>query len=521
VANSAASLSPQEVPPQDSATQDPSTENSSRHDAFQVLLAFSALREQVRRKKKQAESNEVDGRIPLAELEKEEHFVLDEVLQLVAERAITITGADGVAIALAENDEIVLRAGAGTVRPGLGARIDRDSAFSGSCFHTAQIARCDDTENDPRVNREACRQLDARSIVAVPLCGRRQVIGLLEAFSVLPYGFDDRDVNTLGLLAELLLGALKPEDEDRLTDSAQMAATKLEATPLPDAAAAIASDTSTPVAGEAAPITAWDIPSAATIPDASVGELDAIRAITNRSRETVAPSACSPSELARLRASGTRQSSGVALLLLCVAVALAFAAGAWWAVRAAQLRSVMARTERTQAKLVAKAVSPSSYEAAGSAALGQTHPVKSSNIIRSSPVDLPGPPATLEALSRFPHITGVEHTSEADSSTVVLNLEDLGSENSGDESKVHYEAHRLTGPDRIYFDVHETQLVPGLAGKSIEVHDAVLKRIRVAQPVAGITRVVLETKTASDFSESLQANPLRLVIEVRATPQPH
>ena len=150
------------------------------------------------------------------------------MLQLVAERAVAITGADGLAIALAENNEIVLRAAAGTVRPDVGARIDRDSAFSGACFRTAQVVNCDDTETDPRVNVQACRKLGARSMVAVPLCGRRRVIGVLEAFSAWPFGFNESDIRNLSLLAELVLGALKPEDEDRFAESAQAAATKLE-----------------------------------------------------------------------------------------------------------------------------------------------------------------------------------------------------------------------------------------------------------------------------------------------------
>ena len=73
----------------------------------------------------------------------------------------------------------------------------------------------------------------------------------------------------------------------------------------------------------------------------------------------------------------------------------------------------------------------------------------------------------------------------------------------------------MTGPDRIYFDLHDTQLASDLAGKSIEVGDAVLNRIRVGQPRAGRTRLVLETKAHTDFSVSLEPNPYRLVVEVR------
>src|ERR1700686_1128160 len=214
----------------DYSAEDPT--KPSPRDALQALLAFAALHDQVRRRKAlAARNNGFDAGASLAEFEQDEQFVLDEVLQLVAERAVAITGADGLAIALAENNEIVLRAAAGTIRPDLGARIERDSAFSGACFRTAQVVNCDDTETDPRVNLQACRKLGARSMVAVPLCGRRRVIGLLEAFSSWPFSFNDSDIRNLSLLAELVLGALRPEDEDRFALSADAAATKLEPTP--------------------------------------------------------------------------------------------------------------------------------------------------------------------------------------------------------------------------------------------------------------------------------------------------
>src|SRR3954466_11152870 len=201
----------------------------SHRDALHALLAFSSLHDQVRRRKALASRQSgFDSPTPAAEFEPTELFVLDEVLQLVAERAVAITGADGLAIALAESSEIVLRASAGTIRPDPGTRIERDSAFSGACFRTAQVIHCDDTETDTRVNVETCRKMGARSMVAVPLCGRRRVIGVLEAFSSWPFAFNEIDIRNLTLLAELILGALKPEDEDRFAQSAQAAATKLE-----------------------------------------------------------------------------------------------------------------------------------------------------------------------------------------------------------------------------------------------------------------------------------------------------
>src|SRR5208282_3123252 len=113
--------------------------------------------------------------------------------------------------------------------------------------------------------------------------------------------------------------------------------------------------------------------------------------------------------------------------------------------------------------------------------------------------------ATPQEVSKLARITGIRHWSSADSSTVVLDLQD----------QVQYEAHRLTAPDRIYFDLHDTSLAPELEGKAIEIGDPLLSRVRIAQPIPGLTRVVLETKASSTFSVSLEPNPYRLVVQVR------
>jgi N-acetylmuramoyl-L-alanine amidase len=105
----------------------------------------------------------------------------------------------------------------------------------------------------------------------------------------------------------------------------------------------------------------------------------------------------------------------------------------------------------------------------------------------------------------MPRITGIRHWSSADSSTVVLDLED----------QVQYEAHRLASPDRIYFDLHDTSLAPDITGKAIDIGDGLLARVRVSQPISGLTRVVLETKGKPTFSVSLEPNPYRLVVQVR------
>src|SRR5438270_6489361 len=93
-------------------------------EAFQALLGFSALHAQVR------DQGTSRGVSEPGDME----FVLDDVLQLVAERGMTITGADGVAVALAEGDEIICRGSAGDMVPDPGVRLNPNSGFSGACF---------------------------------------------------------------------------------------------------------------------------------------------------------------------------------------------------------------------------------------------------------------------------------------------------------------------------------------------------------------------------------------------------
>src|SRR5215475_14457142 len=134
-----------------------------QREALQALLAFSTLHEQIRRRRAE-ESRRYAAGLGAAGSDWEfEQFVLDEVLQLVAERALTITGADGIAIALAEGDQIICRATAGTIAPDVGMRLEPNSGFSGACLRSSQVVRCDDSDADSRVNAEACRALGTRS----------------------------------------------------------------------------------------------------------------------------------------------------------------------------------------------------------------------------------------------------------------------------------------------------------------------------------------------------------------------
>jgi N-acetylmuramoyl-L-alanine amidase/putative methionine-R-sulfoxide reductase with GAF domain len=422
-------------------------------EALQALLAFSSLHEQIRQRREQ--EKRLGAGFTAGDVWQLEQFVLDEVLQLVAERAQAITGADGVAIALAEGDAIVCRASAGNVAPDTGMRLNPCSGFSGECLVSGQVVRCDDSELDPRVDVLACRRLGARSMVAVPLSAKGNVIGLLEAFSSEPHGLNDSDVRSLSLLAELILSAMKPEEEDRLAEISQQIVVRP------------------------------DVPKIEAQPPQAGNKQESESTQHNADIEEPSRSAGPVSEYDAVE----RSRPGLAVVIVVVLLALGLGVGIWWSIRTKAGSVTAVKQQR-----------PSTVPAPPSPA---PTPVAMSTQPTTEDESIPDAGPVLEA-GVLPQVSGIRHWSAGDSSTVAVDLQD----------QVQYEAHRLGNPDRIYFDLHDTRLAAGLNNKAIDVEDALLQRIRVAQPFPGVTRVVLETKGASNFSVSLEPNPFRLVIEV-------
>jgi len=128
----------------------------------------------------------------------------DAVLQLVAERALSLTGASGVALAFATEGELICRARAGEPALPLGARVDARRGLTGECVRSGRLILCEDTETDPRVDHEVCRELGIGSILAAPILADFRVAGLIEVFSPRPRAFTKTHETVLDRLAEIV-----------------------------------------------------------------------------------------------------------------------------------------------------------------------------------------------------------------------------------------------------------------------------------------------------------------------------
>ena len=106
--------------------------------------------------------------------------------------------------------------------------------------------------------------------------------------------------------------------------------------------------------------------------------------------------------------------------------------------------------------------------------------------------------------SKLPRVTGVRHWSTPDYTRVAIDV----------EQDVKFDSQRIAHPDRIFFDLRDTKLASTLVGKTFDVDDGFLKKIRVAEFQPGRTRVVLEVDDLASYNAFLLPNPYRLIIDV-------
>ncbi len=129
----------------------------------------------------------------------------DGVFDLVADSTATLTGAGGSAIALAEGGRFVCRAAYGSTAPPVGTHVDPSSGLSGLCVRTGHMLRCDDAENDPRVDGSLTRETGIRSISVVPLIKDGRLIGIFELLSTRAHAFGKKETETLQRMAKLVV----------------------------------------------------------------------------------------------------------------------------------------------------------------------------------------------------------------------------------------------------------------------------------------------------------------------------
>ena len=118
---------------------------------------------------------------------------------------------------------------------------------------------------------------------------------------------------------------------------------------------------------------------------------------------------------------------------------------------------------------------------------------------REAPPEPANPPGTVNNVR---HWVGDSHT------RVVLDL----------SRAVPYTEGRLTGPDRVFFDLHGASLAEDLANREFPISGSHLQRIRAANHDVGVVRVVLDLSSIREVSVFALPDPYRLVVDVHGAP---
>jgi putative methionine-R-sulfoxide reductase with GAF domain len=133
---------------------------------------------------------------------------LEPGISIIAEKAQSMTGATGAAIALRSGTEIVCRARTGRTAPDLGVRLQTDTGLSADCVRTGEVLLCNDAATNPRVDWYSCSRLGVRSILVAPLRHLRRTLGVFEVLSSRANAFDQDDVATMQFLSGMMVATM-------------------------------------------------------------------------------------------------------------------------------------------------------------------------------------------------------------------------------------------------------------------------------------------------------------------------
>lgn len=136
------------------------------------------------------------------------HLDLASTTNLVVERILKITGAQGAAVGILEDEHLVYHAGRGILARHMGQSMRPEATLSSSTMLHGVILRCTDASTDFRVNPEITKRLGIGSLISVPIFHSGRIGGALELVFAKTDAFHDQDVRTCQLMAGLVTETL-------------------------------------------------------------------------------------------------------------------------------------------------------------------------------------------------------------------------------------------------------------------------------------------------------------------------
>jgi len=135
------------------------------------------------------------------------------VTAAIVERAQRLAGADGASVQWFDGSDSVIHQASGTAAAYVCLRVDRAASLSGLAALEGAPAYSADTTIDPRVDAEASRKMQARSVICAPLYRESNIEGVLTVMSTEPDAFDELAIETTRLMAEFVSTVMRNANE--------------------------------------------------------------------------------------------------------------------------------------------------------------------------------------------------------------------------------------------------------------------------------------------------------------------
>ncbi len=168
-------------------------------DAFQQLLASAFAVQQ-----SQMDIQSLSAMVETQRLIAKKELDVDGAMHLVVECARNVANATGVAICLLKGDQLVYWAGSGSAAPYVGRHVMATLSIPAHNKASSEILRVENTQTDARIEAAICRQFGAKALLILPIYHDRAVAGVLEVLFGEAHAFQDREVRTYRLMAELI-----------------------------------------------------------------------------------------------------------------------------------------------------------------------------------------------------------------------------------------------------------------------------------------------------------------------------
>jgi TonB family protein len=97
----------------------------------------------------------------------------------------------------------------------VGTALPVEGTFTGLCIQSGKELRCDDAENDARVDKAAIRALGIRSMVVIPIKEEGRVVGVLAVFAPTAHAFSITHVVVLKTMADQIAAYLHRTQRDQ------------------------------------------------------------------------------------------------------------------------------------------------------------------------------------------------------------------------------------------------------------------------------------------------------------------